>query len=89
MTRARALIIASSLAAVPSAAVAQQAGSWGAVECTAGETDVLLLGTFHMAGSSDDFQRDVIDVLEPDRQAQLEDLVRRVAAFRPTAIVVE
>ncbi len=56
--------------------------------CLPGQVQVILLGTFHMAGSTDDTQRDV-DVLSPTRQAQIAALVVRLAGARPDKIALE
>ena len=48
-----------------------------------------MLGTFHMAGSSDDVQRDANDVLGPARQEQVMELVDHMARARPDKIALE
>lgn len=51
---------------------------------------VLLLGTFHMANPGLDLANPVVDdVLTEQRQAELEELADRLAAFRPTKVAVE
>ncbi len=50
---------------------------------------VLVLGTYHMSGSSDYIQTSTDDVLAPRRQREIEALVGALAAFRPTKIMVE
>lgn len=52
--------------------------------------DVLLLGTYHMANPGRDVIRfEADDVLAFHRQAELEELVARLAQFRPTKVCVE
>lgn len=52
---------------------------------------VLVLGTFHFADAGLDAYkpRFDIDVRSPERQREVEDLVERLAAFRPTKVAVE
>ena len=51
---------------------------------------VMVLGTWHMSNPGADIvNMEADDVLAPARQAELEDLARRLAAFQPTAIMVE
>jgi len=53
-------------------------------------TDVLLLGTYHMANPGRDLiNLRVDDVLAYHRQAELEDLAARLAHFHPTKVCVE
>lgn len=53
----------------------------------------LLLGVFHFAGEQVDANTTPanlrVDMLSPDRQRQINDLVRRLAAFNPTKIAIE
>ena len=65
---------------------AQQARSTPASPARA---QVLVLGTYHMGGSSDYIQTSTDDVLSPRRQREIEALVNALAAFRPTKIMVE
>jgi len=52
--------------------------------------EVMVLGTYHMGNPGADLvNMEADDVLAPLRQAELEDLSRRLAAFQPTAIMVE
>jgi hypothetical protein len=51
--------------------------------------EVMVLGTYHMGESGDFVQTAVDDVLSPRRQAEIEELVTRLAEFRPTRIVME
>ncbi len=76
-------------------AAALQAQSFGRptgfpVACTRAEVQVMLLGTYHFANPGRDvINQDIDDVLEPRRQAELEDLVTRLAAWKPDRIAVE
>ncbi len=50
----------------------------------------MLLGTYHFASPGRDaIKQDIDDVLEPKRQAELEDLVTRLASWHPDRIAVE
>jgi hypothetical protein len=57
------------------------------------QTAVLTLGTFHFNFPNLDVKKittsDQIDVLDPKYQKEIKDIVRRVAAFKPTIIVIE
>ena len=58
--------------------------------CAQSEVQVMLLGTYHFANPGRDvIKQDVDDVLEPRRQAELEDLVSRLASWQPDRIAVE
>jgi hypothetical protein len=58
--------------------------------CAASEVQVMLLGSYHFANSGRDvIKQDIDDVLRPRRQAELEDLVTRLAAWKPDRIAVE
>ncbi|HUF64981.1 MAG TPA: DUF5694 domain-containing protein [Gemmatimonadaceae bacterium] len=58
--------------------------------CAADQVQVMLLGTYHFAGSSSDATRtDPDDVLAPRLQAEIEDLVSRLARWNPEQIAVE
>ena len=58
--------------------------------CAPQEIQVMLLGTYHFANPGRDvIQQDIDDVLQPKRQAELEDLVSRLASWRPDRIAVE
>ncbi len=59
-------------------------------ECAAGQIQVMLLGTVHMANPNLDAENaDVPDVRTPGRQAELDTLVERLAAFAPQKVMVE
>jgi Family of unknown function (DUF5694) len=60
------------------------------VSCAPGEVEVMLLGTYHFANPGrDDIKLEVDDVLEPRRQAEIEDVVARLARWQPDLIAVE
>ena len=51
---------------------------------------VLVLGTFHMGNPGADYANmEVPDPTTPERQRQLQEVVDRIAAFRPTKVAVE
>lgn len=55
-----------------------------------GKASVMLLGTFHFANPGlDVVKSEVVDVTTPDNQSYLEGLAKRLAAFRPTDVLVE
>lgn len=57
------------------------------------KTEVLTLGTFHFEFRNLDVSKtalpDQIDVLQPKYQKEIKDIVRRIAAFKPTIIAIE
>lgn len=57
------------------------------------KTSVLTLGTFHFEFRNLDVNKialsDQIDVLQPRYQKEIEDIVKRIAAFKPTIIAIE
>ncbi|HJU69774.1 MAG TPA: DUF5694 domain-containing protein [Gemmatimonadaceae bacterium] len=58
--------------------------------CGEGEVQVMILGTYHFANPGRDvIKQDIDDVLQPKRQAELEDLVMRLASWKPDRIAVE
>ena len=58
--------------------------------CAPAEVQVMLLGTYHFANPGRDvIKQDIDDVLQPRRQAELEDLVSRLASWKPDRIAVE
>jgi hypothetical protein len=60
------------------------------VRCAPGEIEVMLLGTYHFANpGTDAVKSKVVDVLEPSRQAELEDLTVRLARWEPDQIALE
>ena len=51
---------------------------------------VLLLGSYHMSNpGADRFNLESDDVLSPRRQAEIEDVVERLSAFKPTVVALE
>ena len=60
------------------------------VACARAEVQVMLLGTYHFANPGQDvIKQDIDDVLQPKRQAELEELVSRLASWQPDRIAVE
>ena len=57
------------------------------------KTEVLTLGTFHFEFRNLDVSKtalpDQVDVLQPRYQKEIEDIVKRIAAFKPTIIAIE
>lgn len=52
--------------------------------------EVLLLGSYHMANpGADQFNLEADDVLLPERQREIAEVVDRLSAFRPTHVAVE
>jgi hypothetical protein len=49
----------------------------------------MVLGTFHMRATDDMFNVEVDDLLGPKRQSQIQEVCRRLIAFRPSKIAVE
>lgn len=82
----RASVVLALACSSPSLLGAQQARS---APATLARPQVLILGTYHMGGSSDYIQTSTDDVLSPRRQREIEALVNALAAFRPTKIMVE
>ena len=62
-------------------------------ETVEAKPEVLLLGTFHFAGEQVDANTTPgslrVDMLSPQRQQQIEELVKKLALFRPTKIAIE
>jgi len=70
------------------AALSAQAQS--STDCPADRTPLLIVGTFHMEGSSQDLVNPPpADMTTPRRQAEIESLVGRLAEFRPTRVAIE
>jgi len=58
--------------------------------CASSATPVLLLGTWHMDNPGKDMLNlKTDDVLVPRRQEEIEELVNRLAKFRPTRVLIE
>jgi hypothetical protein len=67
-----------------------QFGAVGACRSADGRIPVLLVGSYHMANPGlDRFNLKADDVLTPSRQAEVITLVQRLAAFRPTKVLIE
>jgi hypothetical protein len=82
----RALLLALALAGIftVSRAAAQS------TSCPDSATPVLLLGTWHMDNPGKDMLNlKTDDVLAPRRQKEMEELVNRLANFRPTRVLIE
>ena len=81
------------LLALPTAGYAQDViGPVPPVQCGPDDEriEVLLLGSYHMANPGADlFNVEADDVLLPKRQQEIEDVVERLAAFRPTRVAIE
>ena len=60
---------------------------------SAQKTKVLTLGTFHFGFPNKDVQKiedsDQIDVLKPEHQKEIKEIVKRIAEFKPTIIAIE
>lgn len=54
-----------------------------------GKTKVLILGTFHMAGTVDKNKVENDDILGAKRQSEIKDILAQLAKFKPTKIFVE
>lgn len=51
---------------------------------------LLMLGSYHMSNpGADQFNLEADDVLAPKRQAEIEEVVKSLAAFKPTKVAVE
>jgi hypothetical protein len=70
------------------AAAAEPPSVFGAVPANAAK--VMMLGVFHFANPGRDLVKSgVIDVMTPANQAYLQKLATRIAAFRPTDVLIE
>jgi hypothetical protein len=81
-------------AALPGTAKAQQVDRLAAPEIPDGterRAAIMYLGVFHFDYPNLDVQKPVgvIDVLEPQRQRELDEIVALIAEFRPTKVAVE
>ncbi|MGB5849875.1 MAG: DUF5694 domain-containing protein [Ignavibacteriaceae bacterium] len=63
------------------------------VTINAQEVEVLTLGTFHFNFPNRDVSKieieNQIDVLDPEYQSEIEEIVRRISEFKPTVIAIE
>jgi hypothetical protein len=57
--------------------------------CPAGKRALLILGSFHMQSSGEDSVNRNDDVSSPARQAEIADLVEKLARYQPTKVAVE
>jgi hypothetical protein len=74
----------------PRVAHAQAGRSPTSGACGEGRSPIMILGMYHMANPGlDAVNVDADDVLLPRRQAEIQDVVNHLAAFRPTKIAVE
>lgn len=73
---------------VPRTADAQSVPE-GWPHCLPGEIEVVILGTYHMASSRDDIQRDIDNVLSERRQAEILALIDRLTPMAPDRVAVE
>ena len=76
-------------AAIWSTSALAQSPTGFPAECHPAETQVLLVGTYHFAGSTDVVQSPASDILSARRQTELDDLVVRLAEWRPDQIAIE
>ena len=56
---------------------------------TAGRPQIAIVGTYHFVSKANVHSMPVDDPMTPKRQAEIEDLVRHLAAFHPTKVVLE
>lgn len=72
-------------------AVAPVSASGQELRPSVGEpAQVLILGTYHFANPGlDVVQMEVADILSPEKQTEVEEVVEALAAFRPTKVAVE
>lgn len=83
-------VLAAIIAMAGAPLAAQQLPTGFPAACAPGEVEVMLLGTYHFAGSSGDaVQTPAEDILTPRRQAELEELTNRLAGWAPDQIAVE
>ncbi len=69
---------------------AAAAGAEPGSSCPADRATLVILGSFHMEGSTQDLvSRAPADVTTPARQAEMVALVARLARFRPTKVAIE
>lgn len=79
---------ASSRGPVPVATIAAPTGF--PLTCAANDVQIMLLGTYHFAGSTGDaVKQSLDDPLTPARQSQLNELVERLQHWQPQQIAVE
>ena len=79
-----------SLLLLTTASLADAAGRFDPRPCEPGQLQVMLLGMYHMSNPGmDAINREADDVLSDRRQAEIADLIMRLARFAPQRIMVE
>jgi hypothetical protein len=69
---------------------AHDAGRYDPLPCQPGQVQIMVLGTYHMSNPGlDASNMEADDVLSERRQAEIADLVNRLARFRPDQVLVE
>jgi hypothetical protein len=82
--------IALGAASIVTADIALAQPSSSERRCREGQSPIMILGMYHMSNPGlDAVNLDADDVLLPRRQREIEELVSRLAKFRPTKIAVE
>lgn len=51
--------------------------------------EIMILGTFHMAGSNDIFQFDMDNIKSKKRQEEIREVIDKIKKFNPTKVAVE
>jgi len=75
---------------LPLAAGAQTPASDALPSCAAGQLEVMVVGTYHMANPGlDAVNTEADDVFSDRRQAEISDLVDRLERFKPDRVLVE
>jgi hypothetical protein len=70
--------------------LAHDAGHYDPVACQPGQVQIMVLGTYHMSNPGlDSLNMEADDVLSDRRQAEMIDLVNRLAQFNPDKMLVE
>jgi hypothetical protein len=88
--RLRLLALALALATAATTAHAQAVPGMTAEQCGAGKTPIMVLGSYHMANPGHDTVNMHADsVSTPKRQRELNELLDRLARFRPTKVAIE
>src|SRR5882724_6077124 len=63
---------------------------WAPRPCLPGQVQVMVLGTYHMNNPGLDAMKiQADDVLAPERQRQVTDVVTRLASFKPDKVMIE
>lgn len=83
-------LLLGALIALDPPAVAAQPADANPAACPDSASLLLILGTYHMANPGlDAYNVDADDVRSPRRQAEIAELIERLAAFEPTVIAIE